>query len=59
VRATNGVYETAKIMGQAGYAAARAPGPVPGIGTKIVVFRDPDEWKVVVVDSADLEAELV
>jgi lactoylglutathione lyase len=58
VRASNGVYETAKIMEMASFTAARAPGPVPGIGTKIVAFRDPDGWKTVVVDSDDFESEL-
>lgn len=41
VRATTSVFDSADIMQEAGYAASRAPGPVPGIGTKIVAFRDP------------------
>lgn len=36
----------------------REPGPVPGIGTKICGVRDPDGWKIVMVDAADFEKEL-
>lgn len=37
----------------------RAPGPVPGIGTKITAVTDPDGFKTVVVDEEDIEKELV
>jgi lactoylglutathione lyase len=53
---TKDVYEAAKIMERAGFKPAKNPGPVPGIGTKIVSFRDPDEWKAVLVDANDVSA---
>lgn len=37
---------------------ARAPGPVPGIGTKITAVVDPDGYKTVIVDEIDIEKEL-
>jgi lactoylglutathione lyase len=52
------VYDSAKIMKTAGHDPARAPGPVPGIGTKIVAFKDLTGWKTVVVDADDIEKEL-
>ena len=36
----------------------REPGPVPGLGTKIVACTDPDGYKVVFVDGSDFLAEL-
>lgn len=36
----------------------RAPGPVPGIGTKITAVTDPDGFKTVLVDEEDIEKEL-
>lgn len=36
----------------------RAPGPVPGIGTKITAVTDPDGFKTVLVDEVDIEKEL-
>jgi lactoylglutathione lyase len=54
---TKDVYEAEKIMGAAGFQPARKPGPVPGIGTKIVAFRDPDDWKTVLVDATDVSTE--
>lgn len=51
------VYETAKNVEAAGVQVARAPGPVPGIGTKITAVKDADGWKVVFVDAEDFEKE--
>lgn len=42
----------------AGGTITREPGPVPGIGTKIVATTDPDGWKVVLVDYEDFLKEL-
>ncbi|KAG5175661.1 Glyoxalase/Bleomycin resistance protein/Dihydroxybiphenyl dioxygenase [Tribonema minus] len=55
---TPDVYKAADSITSAGYEIARAPGPVPGIGTKIVAVRDPDGYKIVLVDQEDLEKEL-
>lgn len=55
---TPDVYKAAQALRDAGIAIAREPGPVPGIGTKICAVRDPDNWKVVLVDEADFESEL-
>ncbi|CEM25132.1 unnamed protein product [Vitrella brassicaformis CCMP3155] len=54
---TPDVYEAAKIIEAKGGEISRAPGPVPGIGTKIVAAKDPDGYKVVLVDEKDFEAE--
>jgi lactoylglutathione lyase len=54
---TQDVYEATKIMEAAGFQPSRKPGPVPGIGTKIVAFRDPVDWKTVLVDAADVRIE--
>lgn len=51
------VYEAAKQFEQVGIPIARAPGPVPGIGTKITAIQDPDGWKTVMVDADDFEKE--
>lgn len=51
------VYETTKNIEAAGVQVARAPGPVPGIGTKIMAAKDADGWKVVFVDADDFEKE--
>lgn len=51
------VYEAAKQFEDAGITVTRAPGPVPGIGTKICAVRDPDGWKTVMVDAEDFEKE--
>lgn len=48
------VYKSAEKMKEAGFTPSKEPGPVSGIGTKIVAFRDDDEWKVVMVDSEDV-----
>lgn len=42
----------------AGGKITREPGPVPGIGTKIMACTDPDGWKYVFVDEVDFEKEL-
>ncbi|KAI7757015.1 hypothetical protein M8C21_004037 [Ambrosia artemisiifolia] len=36
----------------------RQAGPLPGLGTKIVSFLDPDGWKTVLVDHEDFLKEL-
>lgn len=54
---TPDVYEAAKKFEEKGIAIARAPGPVPGIGTKICAVLDPDGWKTVLVDADDFEKE--
>lgn len=54
---TPDVYEAAKRFEEAEIPIARAPGPVPGIGTKICAVRDPDGWKTVLVDAEDFEKE--
>lgn len=55
---TRDVYKTAAQIRAAGGTVTREPGPVPGIGTKILATTDPDGWKVVFVDEADFLAEL-
>jgi len=55
---TKDVYKTADQIKACGGKVTREPGPVPGIGTKIVACTDPDGWKVVFVDEKDFEAEL-
>lgn len=54
---TPDVYKAAAEFEAAGIPVARAPGPVPGIGTKICAVRDPDGWKSVLVDADDFEKE--
>lgn len=51
------VYQAAKQFEDVGIEVTRAPGPVPGIGTKICAVTDPDEWKTVMVDADDFEKE--
>jgi lactoylglutathione lyase len=55
---TDDVYKTAQVVEANGGNVSRAPGPLPGIGTKIMATTDPDGWKVVFVDDADFLAEL-
>jgi len=55
---TKDVYKTAEQIKAAGGTVTREPGPVPGIGTKIMACTDPDGWKIVFVDQKDFEAEL-
>mmetsp|Transcript_12939 Transcript_12939/g.39822 ORF Transcript_12939/g.39822 Transcript_12939/m.39822 type:complete len:308 (+) Transcript_12939:115-1038(+) len=54
---TPDVYKAAEHIKNAGYKVARDPGPVPGIGTKILAVRDPDDYKIVLVDAEDFEKE--
>lgn len=55
---TNDVYKTAEQIRSAGGTVTREPGPVPGIGTKILACTDPDGWKIVFVDNEDFLKEL-
>lgn len=55
---TDDVYKSAEAIRAAGGAITREPGPVPGIGTKIVATTDPDGWKYVLVDNSDFLGEL-
>uniref|UniRef100_A0A383WPL6 Glyoxalase I n=1 Tax=Tetradesmus obliquus TaxID=3088 RepID=A0A383WPL6_TETOB len=55
---TKDVYKTAEQIRAAGGAISREPGPVPGIGTKIVATIDPDGYKWVFVDEEDFNKEL-
>ncbi len=52
------VYKSAEQIRAAGGTITREPGPVPGIGTKIVATTDPDGWKIVLVDNEDFLNEL-
>lgn len=55
---TEDVYKTAEAIKAGGGNVSREPGPVPGIGTKIVACTDPDGWKIVFVDNEDFLKEL-
>lgn len=55
---TDDVYKTAEQIRAAGGTITREPGPVPGIGTKIVACTDPDGYKYVFVDNEDFLKEL-
>ncbi|GBF92785.1 hypothetical protein Rsub_05404 [Raphidocelis subcapitata] len=55
---TDDVYKTAEQIRAAGGTITREPGPVPGIGTKILACTDPDGYKYVFVDSEDFLKEL-
>ncbi|XP_038882184.1 lactoylglutathione lyase GLX1 [Benincasa hispida] len=59
---TDDVYKSAEVVNlvnqELGGKITRQPGPLPGIGTKIVSFLDPDGWKTVLVDNADFQKEL-
>jgi len=55
---TKDVYKTAEQIRAAGGKITREPGPVPGIGTKILATTDPDGWKYVLVDEDDFNKEL-
>lgn len=55
---TDDVYKTAEQMKAAGAKLTREPGPVPGIGTKILALLDPDGYKYVMVDNQDFLKEL-
>jgi hypothetical protein len=52
------VYKTAEQIRAAGGTITREPGPVPGIGTKILACTDPDGYKIVFVDNEDFLKEL-
>lgn len=55
---TKDVYKTADQIKAAGGKVTREPGPVPGIGTKILAAVDPDGYKLVFVDWEDFLNEL-
>lgn len=55
---TDDVYKSAEAIKAAGGKVTREPGPVPGIGTKILATVDPDGYKYVLVDNADFLEEL-
>jgi lactoylglutathione lyase len=55
---TDDVYKSAEAIKAAGGQVTREPGPVPGIGTKILATVDPDGYKYVLVDNADFLEEL-
>eukprot|EP00882_Tetradesmus_deserticola_P003529 GHRQ01003734.1.p1 GENE.GHRQ01003734.1~~GHRQ01003734.1.p1 ORF type:complete len:328 (+),score=149.88 GHRQ01003734.1:96-1079(+) len=55
---TRDVYKTAEQIRAAGGTISREPGPVPGIGTKVMATMDPDGYKWVFVDEDDFNKEL-
>ncbi|XP_022142111.1 putative lactoylglutathione lyase isoform X3 [Momordica charantia] len=59
---TDDVYKSGEVVKQVteelGGKITREPGPLPGLGTKIVSFLDPDGWKTVLVDNVDFLKEL-
>lgn len=55
---TRDVYKTAEAIRAAGGTITREPGPLPGLGTKILACTDPDGWKYVFVDEEDFLKEL-
>lgn len=55
---TQDVYKSAEQIKAAGGNVTREPGPVPGIGTKILACTDPDGYKIVLVDNEDFLKEL-
>ncbi|KAI3981013.1 hypothetical protein MKX01_026419 [Papaver californicum] len=55
---TDDVYKTAEAVKKHGGTITREPGPLPGLGTKIVACVDPDGWKTVFVDNIDFLKEL-
>jgi lactoylglutathione lyase len=55
---TKDVYKTAEQIKAAGGKVTREPGPIPGLGTKIVACTDPDGYKIVFVDEEDFYKEL-
>nr|AVN99039.1 chloroplast lactoylglutathione lyase [Hymenophyllum caudiculatum] len=55
---TDDVYKTAELLRAFGGKITREPGPLPGLNTKITAVLDPEGWKSVFVDNADLLKEL-
>jgi lactoylglutathione lyase len=59
---TDDVYKSAEVIDlvtkELGGKITTKPGPVSGIGTKIVGFLDPSGWKTVLVDNEDFLKEL-
>lgn len=55
---TKDVYKSGEAIREAGGKIVFEPGPVPGIGTKIVMCADPDGYKYVLVDNEDFLGEL-
>lgn len=55
---TNDVYKTGEQIKAAGGKLLREPGPLPGLGTKILSTTDPDGYKYVLVDNEDFLKEL-
>lgn len=59
---TTDVYKSAEVVNhviqELGGKITRQPGPIPGLGTKITSFLDPDGWKTVLVDHEDFLKEL-
>lgn len=52
------VYKTGDQIKAAGVSLLKEPGPLPGLGTKILSLTDPDGYKIVFVDTADFLKEL-
>ncbi|KFM26234.1 Lactoylglutathione lyase [Auxenochlorella protothecoides] len=55
---TEDVYKTGDQIKAAGVSLLKEPGPLPGLGTKILSLTDPDGYKIVFVDTADFLKEL-
>lgn len=59
---TDDVYKSGEavdlVIKELGGKITRAPGPIPGLNTKITSFLDPDGWKTVLVDNEDFLREL-
>jgi len=59
---TDDVYKSGEVIKlvtqELGGKITRQPGPLPGLGTKITSFLDPDGWKTVLVDNEDFLKEL-
>ena len=59
---TDDVYKSGVVVRavnkELGGKITREPGPLPGIGTKIVSFLDPEGWKTILVDNKDFMKEL-
>lgn len=55
---TDDVFKTADALRAVGAKITREPGPVPGIGTKVMKVEDLDGWVYAFVDNADFLLEL-